>query len=214
MIGFRRLLRFCAAKVKQAGELEPSTVEYLRAFRVRDTVEVHRRLISSQRICREVFHGFCRIMKPGVQEYLLGFLRIRYIDLRRTNIALAKIPSQEKKRTKITIQYRLPKDLGEFILSVSILWNPIGSTNFSLTTHRVVPRTSNVLSHAVDGNIERIKELSSSGQAHPRDISDCWFWTPLHYAVSQGHVDLCRLLLCCGARADMADREGTSATHT
>lgn len=66
--------------------------------------------------------------------------------------------------------------------------------------------------YSIEGNIGGLAKLFQAGLASPLDIARQFGYTPLHYAVDRGHIDLCRFLLKAGAKPAITDAEDNSVT--
>lgn len=94
----------------------------------------------------------------------------------------------------------------------SVVSNSLDGPQLSLCVPRIIPNESDVFNYSIDGNINGLKKLFQAGLASPLDIARCFGYTPLHYAVDRGHIDICRFLLKAGAQPAITDAEDNSVT--
>ncbi|KAL8717704.1 MAG: hypothetical protein Q9225_005081 [Loekoesia sp. 1 TL-2023] len=113
---------------------------------------------------------------------------------------------------KLSISYRFPEWLLNRLVSSVIISNHVNGPQLSLVVPRIVPNTSDIFSQSFAGNIDAVAKLIQAGLASPCDINGMWGYTPLHYALDRGHMELCRFLLKAGARAEITDIEDSSVT--
>ncbi|KAF8304857.1 ankyrin, partial [Clavulina sp. PMI_390] len=65
---------------------------------------------------------------------------------------------------------------------------------------------------AVDGNVEKLRALLSSGESVDVNSYDEFGYTPLHLACDRGHTAVVELLLASGARADITTNDEDKLT--
>ena len=165
-----------------------------------------------KRACSCACHGVYRVKTPSMLQSLVGSLIIKHNGLCGLNQACNEHSCRRRSSASIKISYRFPDWLINRIISSVIISNKLNGPQLSLVVPRVVPSTSDIFFHTFAGNIEGVARLFQAGLASPNDISDSWGYTPLHYAVDRGHIDLCRFLLKAGARSDIIDIQESSVT--
>ena len=167
-----------------------------------------------KRACSCVCHSVYRIKTPHLLESLVGSLLIKSNGLYGMNQACNEWSCRRSASATIRISYRFPDWLLNRMVSSLLVSNSVCGPQLSLVVPRVVSNTSDIFFHAFSGNIDGVAKLLQSGLASPCDISDLFGYTPLHYAVDRGHLNLCRFLLQAGARPQITDSEGNSVTDT
>ena len=182
----------------------PSEVQGTRQHEVRSG--------SCKRACSCVCHSVYRVKTPTVLQSLVGSLLVRHNGLYGLNQACNEHSCRRSNSATVRISYRFPDWLLNRMVSSVLVSNHVNGPQLSLVIPRVVPNTSDIFFQAFAGNIDAVAKLLRSGLASPCDVSGMWGYTPLHYALDRGHMDLCRFLLKAGARAEITDIEDSSAT--
>lgn len=167
-----------------------------------------------KRACSCACHSVYRIKTPQILESLVGSLLIKSNGLYGMNQACNEWSCRRSASATVRISYRFPDWLLNRMVSSLLVSNSVSGPQLSLVVPRVVSNTSDIFFHAFSGNIDGVAKLLQSGLASPCDISDLFGYTPLHYAVDRGHMNLCRFLLQAGARPQITDSEGNSVTDT
>ncbi|RDW81543.1 ankyrin repeat domain-containing protein [Aspergillus mulundensis] len=120
---------------------------------------------------------------------------------------------------QINTQRRKRQDLGQRVLRfrtplffVDKMWT-IGSSHilsgwkFTFQVNNVIPDDAPVVQHCKNGDVGEVQRLLSEGLASPFDCKANGR-SLLHIAVSQGRIDMCRLLLDVGADLNHTDNQG------
>ncbi|KXX77094.1 putative ankyrin repeat protein L93 [Madurella mycetomatis] len=80
----------------------------------------------------------------------------------------------------------------------SLQWSPTAGWMFNISAIRAIPEDSLIFDMCRQGSIDGVKVLLARKEASLKDTSPKG-WTPLHFAATHGHVDLCRALIDLGA---------------
>jgi ankyrin repeat protein len=71
-----------------------------------------------------------------------------------------------------------------------------------------------IMVHNIEsGNIENVIKAVEKGAIVNTNIKTHFSWTPLHYAVAYGHIDIAKFLLAKGAKIDEREDEGDHILH-
>ena len=167
---------------------------------------------SCKRACSCACHTVYRVKSPSILQSLVGSLLVKSNGLYGLNQPCNEYSCRRSSSASIRISYRFPEWLLNRMVSSLIITNRVCGPQVSLVIPRVVSHTSEIFFHAFSGNIDGVMKLLQAGLASPCDTNENWGYTPLHYAVDRGHMDLCRLLLKAGARPDITDLEENSVT--
>ena len=158
-----------------------------------------------KKACSCVCHSVYRVKSPSVLRSLVGSLLVKSNGLYGLTQACNEFTCGRNSSVSVRISYRFPEWLLNRMVSTIIISNQVSGPQLSLVTPRVVSHISEIFGHAFQGNIDAVAKVFQLGLASPCDISSSYGYTPLHYAVDNGHMDLCRFLLNAGARASITD---------
>ncbi|KAL9598866.1 MAG: hypothetical protein Q9219_004206 [cf. Caloplaca sp. 3 TL-2023] len=153
-----------------------------------------------------------RVKTPTVLQNLVGSLLIRSNGLYGMNQRCNEHSCRRSKSAKLSISYRFPDWLLNRMVSSVLISNHVNGPQVSLVAPRIVSNTSDIFLQSFAGNIDGVAKLLQSGLASSCDINGMWGYTPLHYALDRGHMNLCRFLLKAGARAEITDMSDSSVT--
>ena len=165
-----------------------------------------------KRACSCVCHSVYRVKTPVVLQSLVGSLFVKSHGLYGMNQACNEYSCQRSSTATVRISYRFPDWLLSRMVSSYITSNRLSGPQVSLAVPRIVSNKSDIFSYAFAGDIDGITKLLRAGLASACDISNVWGYTPLHYAVEKGHIDVCRFLLKAGARPEITDTQDNSVT--
>jgi uncharacterized protein len=73
--------------------------------------------------------------------------------------------------------------------------------------------TENVWVLAGDGKVSEIDAILRNNSVLDANLQDEYGYSPLHAAVSYGHIDLIRLLMTYDAKVDIVDHDGDTPLH-
>ncbi|KAH8695769.1 hypothetical protein GQ44DRAFT_832603 [Phaeosphaeriaceae sp. PMI808] len=92
----------------------------------------------------------------------------------------------------------------------SLQWSPTVGWKFNVSAIRAIPENSLIFDMSRRGNVDGVQLLLERNEASIKDTSPKG-WTPLHFAASGGHVELCRTLIDLGADKQALAYEGPTA---
>lgn len=162
--------------------------------------------------CSCVCHKEHRFKSPRLFQSAVGSLLVKSSGLYGMTQRCNEFSCRRNPSTSMRISYRFPEWFLNRMISSVIISNRLCGPQVSLVAPRVVSNTSDIMFHAFSGNIDGIARLFELGLASPFDITDNFGYTALHYAVDQGHIDLCRFLLNAGARPEITDLDENTVT--
>ena len=165
-----------------------------------------------RRSCSCACHSVYRLKTPTIFQNVVGTLLVKSNGLYGMNQACNEFSCRRSSNASIRISYQFPEWLLNRMISSIIVSNSISGPQVSLVVPRVIPNSADIFFYTCEGDVDGVAKLLRAGLASPFDISKRWGYTPLHYAVDRGHVDLCRLLLKAGARPEITDADESSVT--
>jgi hypothetical protein len=140
-----------------------------------DTVKI---LLSTRTTCR----GWCpcachtkrkvNVKVPGLVESVVGKLFVGYAGLPVLNNPCDFRGCKDRQHASATVEYWFPWWFVTMNMKMQLQMLPRAGPQFSLSTTRRVPDTSQSISFAMQGNIDGLKYLFGAGLAAPRDVSD------------------------------------------
>jgi hypothetical protein len=109
---------------------------------------------------------------PRMMESILGKLFVGYTGLPIFNNPCDFRGCKHQHHPSATVEYWFPWWFVAMNMKLQFTHLPMAGPQFQLSTTRRVPDTSQSIIFAMQGNIEGLKYLFSSGLASPRDVSD------------------------------------------
>ena len=165
-----------------------------------------------KRACSCTCHRVYRLKSPYLLHKFTGTLLIKSNGLYGMTQRCNEFSCRRNPSASICFSYRFPEWFLNRMISSIIISNQLSGPRVSLIAPRVVSARSEIFVQAFAGNVNGVAALFERGLASPYDVSDDWGFTPLHYAVDKGHMDLCRFLLKAGARPEITDLDDSSVT--
>lgn len=206
-----------AIKSEKEADLEAQSLRNCAVVRTEPTLGVRtfigtQRSSNCKRACGCACHSVYRLRSPSLLQSILGSLLVKSNGLYYLTQPCNEFNCHRNPSASVRISYRFPEWFLNRMISSTISTNRLSGPQLSLIVPRVVANTSDIFFHAFAGNIDGIARLFDSGLASPCDISEKYGFTPLHYAVDSGHIQLCHFLLRAGARPDITDLDENSVT--
>ncbi|KAK0512762.1 hypothetical protein JMJ35_004779 [Cladonia borealis] len=148
------------------------------------------------------------VTRPGkTMREITGYLLLGYSG--RHILQQQCVPSCFRRTLKsMQMTYFFPRWFVGRAISISMS-NTISPT-LSIKSRRVVPEVNQLFSLSKFGDVEGIRFLFNNRLASPDDVHIRWGKTALHFAVDHSHIDLCQLLINCGADPEWVDGTGTT----
>ena len=146
----------------------------------------------------------------SVLDRVIGRLFLGYSapSLRRQQCNLKTCHRPGDRNTQFT--YLFPQWFINKVLTVSFVAG-VGAPSFNVKIRRSVPETSNLFALSRVNGVAGIQHMFEARTGSPDDVDPRGGWTPLHFAVDHGSLEVCKLLLTCGADCDLEDNFGNSA---
>ncbi|KAF4981976.1 hypothetical protein FZEAL_2322 [Fusarium zealandicum] len=145
-------------------------------------------------------------------ETILGRLFVGYsgLSLRSQKCDLETCEQQQPSPTTLT--YFFPRWFVDSAISVA-LSQSVGTPTLNIKVRRPCSETNRLFALSRCEGVDGIRELFSSRAASPDDLDHRGGWSPLHFAVDHGCLNVCKFLLDCGADPDWEDNTGTSSVE-
>ena len=117
----------------------------------------------------------------------------------------------QRKDTSTQLTYFFPRWFVHKVFTVSMNAG-LGAPSFNIKIRRSVTETSNLFSLSKVEGVEGSRQMFIDRTASLDDIDPRGGWTPLHFAIDHGCIEVCKLLLSCGADCHWEDNTGTTPT--
>ncbi|KAI9687300.1 MAG: hypothetical protein M1822_002343 [Bathelium mastoideum] len=159
--------------------------------------------------CQCCCHTRRRIRAMPMLERFAGRLMFGYSgpSLFRQQCDLDTCEQRESPNRRLT--YFFPQWFASTALSVCLTDN-FGSPSLNIKVRKSVSETNRLFALSRFEGADEIRKLFAARAASPDDIDPRGGWTPLHFAVCHGCVEVVKLLLSSGADPHWEDNTGTS----
>jgi hypothetical protein len=156
------------------------------------------------RSCKCSCHLRRRLQTPRLLEGLLGTLFLGYSGSPILSQNCDQSSCRGGKCSSASFTYQFPRwfvqsRMIELQAKITAMYGP----ELLLRFNRVVDGKALVFHYASTGNVEKMKQLFEQGRASPSDVRIDSGWTPLHYAIQNNQVGICKLLLQAGSDPHM-----------
>ena len=147
----------------------------------------------------------------SILDRVIGRLFLGYSgpSLRRQQCNLETCRQSGDKSTQLT--YFFPRWFFDKVLTVSLVAG-VGAPSLNVKIRRTVPETSSLFGLSRVEGVAGIQHIFEASTGSPDDIDPRGGWTPLHFAVDHGSLEVCKLLLNCGADPYWEDNFGNTPT--
>ncbi|CEI68151.1 unnamed protein product [Fusarium venenatum] len=154
---------------------------------------------TSQVRCACSCHRIKLFRSPMLLDSIIGGLFVGYTG--RPNIRQpCNVPRcKEHCSSLIQVTYTFPRWFVAKLISAALLLKPAADPSMTVAVHRLVAKDSNVFYYSKIGNIEKLKQLFSSGGASPNDVHCSSGVTALDFAISYRKIETIKFLLQAGA---------------
>ena len=130
--------------------------------------------------CSCACHREYRFKSPRLCHNAVGSLLIKSSGLYGMTQPCNESSCGRNSSTSMRITYRFPQWFLNRIISSVIVSNRLSGPQLFLVSPRIVSNTSNIMFHALMGNIDGVARLFELGLASPFDITDNFGYTALH----------------------------------
>ena len=131
-------------------------------------------------VCSCACHRIYRIRSPQLFQNALGSLLVKSSGLYGLTQPCNEFSCRRNPSTSMRISFRFPKWFLDRMISSVIVSNRLSGPQLSLVVPRVVPSASDIMFHAVAGNIDGIARLFELGLASPIDVTENYGYSALH----------------------------------
>ena len=147
----------------------------------------------------------------SILDRVIGRLFLGYSgpSLRRQQCNLETCRQSGDKSTQLT--YFFPRWFVDKVFTVSF-GAGVGAPSLNVKMRRTVPETSSLFGLSRVEGVAGIQHIFEARTGSPDDIDPRGGWTPLHFAVDHGSLEVCKLLLNCGADPFWEDNFGNTPT--
>jgi ankyrin repeat protein len=168
--------------------------------------------LVARRPCKPLCSCRCHLGKsywtPQTFESFIGRLTIGYSGLPWPIMSSCNEPGcQQEAATQVRVRYQFPRWCWPKVFTASLGKTNFGDPELLLRTRRVVPWDSPANIAIWCGDVEKLRDLLTRGQASPYD-EDIDGNTLLHIATNVDEPDIARLLLFCGSDREYENRQG------
>lgn len=130
--------------------------------------------------CSCACHREYRFKSPTFFQNTVGSLLVKSSGLYGMTQPCNEFSCRRNRSTSMRITYRFPEWFLNRMISSVIVSNRLCGPQVSLVTPRVVSSTSDIMFHAIAGNIDGVARLFELGLASPFDITCNYGYTALH----------------------------------
>ena len=162
-----------------------------------------------KRPCSCQCHRSSKFKTPDFLRQVTGQLLVGYSGISKFTLPCNEHACAQRQKALIRIQYSFPFwSLIQRMLTVVSYSGGARGPEQVLRMSRIRPGLDEVFIQVQSGNISRLQQLFSSGNASPMDASDTG-WSLLHYALTAGQLSTAKFLKDAGAdiHAESAGRE-------
>ena len=159
----------------------------------------HRQNSQCRRPCSCQCHRSSRLKTPDFLRQVTGQLLVGYAGISSLTLPCNEHACAQRQKALVRIQYSFP--VWSFIQRMLTLVSYSGGIRGPekiLRMSRIRPGLDEVFIQVQSGNISRLQQLFTKGDASPLDASDTG-WTLLHYALTAGQLSTARFLKDAGA---------------
>ena len=135
-------------------------------------------------VCGCACHRIYRIRSPQLFQNAFGSLLVKSSGLYGLTKPCDEFSCRRNPSTSMRISFRFPNWFLDRMISSVIISNRLSGPQLSLVVPRVVPRTSDIMFHAIAGNIDGIARLFELGLASPFDVTDNYGYSALHVSIN------------------------------
>ena len=131
-------------------------------------------------VCGCACHRTYRMRSPQSFQNAFGSLLIKSSGFHGLIQACNEFSCRRNRSTSMRISYTFPNWFLNCMISSIIVSNRLSPLQVSLVVPRVVPCTSEIMFHAIAGNVDGIARLFELGLASPFDITENYGYSALH----------------------------------
>ena len=159
---------------------------------------------------------------PTILNRFIGVLFIGYLGVPYVNEPCNDPYCGQRCGSEIRLAYLFPAWLLARTLTILFKLSPARGPEFNIRLPRTISNTSRIITCAIKGNVDGMREILNKGLGSPMDVDISNGCTPLivsilsigyepklilvYYAVTHLRVDMCQLLLHAGADPYAEDR--------
>jgi ankyrin repeat protein len=160
--------------------------------------------------CSCVCHRIREFQSSEKANFLIGLLSISYSGFSLWSRGCSEHCNQQS-IPSLRVTYFLPPWLAERAVHFGYQMTQMGGPELILKMPRIVPSDAMVFSHAIQGNIQAIRELFMNGLASPFDIAHSTGRGVLAHAITYNHHELAQFLIDSGADAHALEKDGRTS---